>query len=42
VLAFLLAFTIFGEISAVIGVAAVTAGALVLGRRTSRLRSRSH
>jgi hypothetical protein len=36
VLAFLLAFTIFGEISAVVGLLGVVAGALMLGRRSSR------
>ena len=35
VLTFLLAFTIFGEISAVLGVACVVLGAVMLGRRSS-------
>ncbi|MFZ0059668.1 MAG: hypothetical protein WAL35_06435 [Acidimicrobiales bacterium] len=33
-LTFLLAFTIFGEISAVLGVTCIVIGAVMLGRRT--------
>jgi hypothetical protein len=36
VFTFLLAFTIYGEISAVVGLTAVVAGALMLARRSSR------
>lgn len=42
VLTFLLAFTIFGELSAVLGVACLVAGSLMLGRRTSRRISDRH
>jgi hypothetical protein len=34
VLAFLLAFTIYGEIAGVVGLAFVVTGAVMLGRRT--------
>jgi hypothetical protein len=36
VLTFLLAFTIFGQISALLGVAALAAGAIMLDRRARR------
>jgi hypothetical protein len=36
VFTFLLAFTIFGELSAVLGVACLVAGSLMLERRASR------
>jgi hypothetical protein len=35
VFTFLLAFTIFGELSAVVGVACVATGAVLLGKRSS-------
>jgi hypothetical protein len=36
VFTFLLAFTIYGELSAVLGIACIVIGAVLLGRRSSR------
>jgi hypothetical protein len=35
VFTFLLAFTIFGELSAVLGITCIVAGSIMLGRRSS-------
>lgn len=40
VFTFLLAFTLYGELSAIVGVAAILGGALLLARRSSRPQAR--